>query len=264
MNADRIIRFINRHMHIETPGGTEKLKLRDYQEGIIQDFYNYEDVLILQSRQMGTSTTSQALVAAIMMTCPNSVIGVISRLKEDAAHFNNRVQKFIDSVPIHQKPKYKNKSMQFTILDNGSQLHAGCVSPANPVGVFRGKSINILIIEEASFIRHIDQAWISMIPSLCKVREQSKTQGNGCPQGIIISSVPSPYETGQWFLDRWYESQKGYSRFHHKTLHWSEYHTVHWYNQQKAALNYNQEKIAYELDCFVPEEKPVGVCKKAN
>ena len=215
------IAFIEDNIMIPSPGGDILLKLYDPQKRIIKSFFQHHELILLKSRQIGMSTLSQAIITYLFTFFENCVVGVVSRDSGESSDFCRKTQNMIDRLPDSLRPKYKNSSIQYFILNNGCQLHTAAISPANPGSAFRSKSITLLIIDEAAHIRNIDQAWTGMASTLSKT--QIVAAENKIPYGTIILSTPNKTEgIGKWFFSMWSGARTKQNAFYSHKIHWKE------------------------------------------
>ena len=134
------IKFIEDFVYIPTTGGSRKFKLYKQQKKIIREFFNNHHLVLLKSRQIGMSTLTQAIITYICVFHTNCVMGIVSRDGREASDFCRKVQNMLSQLPNWIKPEYKNKSIQYFVMENGCELHTATVSPINPTNVLRGKS----------------------------------------------------------------------------------------------------------------------------
>jgi hypothetical protein len=245
------VTFIEENLYIPTPGGDELLKLYEPQKKIINDFFDNNYLILLKSRQTGFSTLSQAIISYICTFFDNVIMGVISRDGSESSDFCRKVEDMLDKLPAWLRPTYKSKSVQSFILTSGCQLWSSAISPANPGAVFRGKSITLLIIDEAAHIMRIDEAWTGVAPALSKAQMAAKQAG--IPYGTIILSTPNKTEgIGKWFFQNWESAINSDSIFLPHRIHWTEIplfaNDPNWYKNQCAILGNDHRKIAQELE----------------
>lgn len=253
------IKWMEECAYLPTPGGDQLVKLYEPQKRVIESFYRDHHLVLLKSRQTGFSTLSQLIVAHTTTFYDNAVCGIVSRDGSEASDFNRKVIDILDKQPKWLQKGFHFKNAQSFKMKNGSQLWASAISPANPGSVFRGKSISLLIIDEAAHIRYIDEAWTAMAPTLSKA--QLAAEKNGMPFGTIILSTPNRTEgIGKWFFDMWKNSTMnpdGVWKPH--KIYWREIpefvNNPTWYQKQCEILGNNKNKIAQELELkFVPIE----------
>lgn len=243
--------FIENYVKVPTPGGSQTMKMYEPQKKVVKSFYKNHDLIFLKSRQIGISTISQAIVAHLVTFYDNCIVGVISRDNSEATDFCRKVKNILSEYPKWMYPGYENDQLQYFVLKNKSALHAAAVNSKNPGAVFRGKSMIMLIIDEAAHIHGIDQAWTGIAPALSKAQASAKE--NGMPYGSLIISTPNKTEgIGKWYFQQWTASVNGESQFTPHKIHWTEIpvfkNDKDWYERQCKLLNYNKKKIAQELE----------------
>lgn len=246
------IRFIEDMIYIPTPGGSRLLKMYEPQKEMVASFFRDHHLILLKTRQIGMSTIVQAIMTYVCTFYDNCVMGIVSKDGKEASDFCRKIQSMIGELPEWIRPRYKNKSVQYFVLENGCEVHSATVSPVNPSNVFRGKSITFLILDEAAFISHVDEAWTGMMPSVSKA--QSDAASRNIPYGTVIISTPNvPEGTGKWYHQVWSNAYKGDSVFKPFKIHWTDIAQFRddpeWYKHQCALLNNDKNKIAQELDC---------------
>lgn len=255
---DNPINFIEDNIYLPLVGGDTKFKLHGPQKIVLNDFYKNHHVILLKSRQTGFSTTFQAICTHIMTFYNNTIIGIVSRNADESSDFCRKVEDMLDKLPIWLRPKYKVKNATSFILTNGCQLHSSAVSPANPESVLRGKSVGLLIIDEAAFIRNIDKAWTGMSMSLSNAQKVAKRRN--IPFGTVIISTPNRTRgIGQFYFNYWSSALNNEGIFSPHKIHWSDIDAYkndsNWYNNQCKILNGDKRKIAQELDLkFIGDE----------
>lgn len=152
--------FLN---YVILPIGTREVPFADYvyekQKELIRTLLEHHYVIVNKSRQVGVSYILQAFCAWCVLFHYNLSIGVISRLGTEATDFNRKVMRIIDGVPLwltgHKSTsdRYLKQTEQTFILENQSRVVCEAVSSTDPENTLRGKTIHLLIIDEAAFIR---------------------------------------------------------------------------------------------------------------
>jgi hypothetical protein len=244
------VKFIQECVKIPTPGGSQLMKLYPPQKDVVKSFFKNHYLITLKSRQIGISTIFQAISTYICTFYENIVIGIVSRDNPEASDFCRKIQNMIDELPDWLRPTYMNKSIQYFILSNGCQVWTSTVSPQNPDKTLRGKSITLLIIDEAAFIHRIEQAWTGMSQNVSKTHQDAAQ--SRIPFGTAIISTPNKTEgIGKWFFEMWTGANMD-NNFTPHSIHWKQIPSFandpNWYNKQCKLLNNNTAKIAQELD----------------
>ena len=244
--------FITNYVKIPTPGGDELFKLYEPQKDVLNTMVNDHYIVTLKSRQVGMSTLAQGFITWSVTFFENVIVGVLSRSGDEASDFNRKITNMIDSLPEWMKPEYKKRTEQTFILENGCASYSTGVNPANPSSVFRGKSLSILILDEAAFVVNIQDAFTSCGPSLVKAQKSARECGN--PYATFIISTPNRTSgTGKFYFDMWQRANSGESIYKPVVLKWNMIKEFaddpNWYKTQCEILNNVEWRIAQELNC---------------
>jgi hypothetical protein len=156
---------------------------------------------------------------------------VIATTQEVAKNLVTKVRVMHDNLPSWLKGTIEADNKLSLKFKNGSQIKA--VSSATTGA--RSEALSLLIIDEAAFIRNIEEIWIASQATL-------STGG-----GAIVLSTPNG--VGNWFHQTWADAETEVNGFHTIKLHW----TVHperdqeWRDQQTQLLG--ERGAAQECDC---------------
>jgi len=193
-----VVKFVEDCVHIKKPEEKEskKFKLDYVQKKILRSFIKDHYLCLLNTRQVGTSTTLKALTAYILTCHENCTIAVITN-----GRFVIDVQEMLDRLPQWLSPRYVYRTSNKIILENGCCLFS--VSKPNSNCIFCGMSICILIVEDAVFINNLNDIFECLNPVLATVHKAAKNEG--IPYGIILSSIPGICEKSHYFRRLWEE-----------------------------------------------------------
>ena len=225
------VHFMKKYCIIQHPKkGKFYFHLYPFQEEVLRDLQHNRYSIILKSRQLGISTLSAGYALWCMLFKQDFNILVIATTQDVAKNLVTKVRVMHENLPVWLKGKTIEDNKLSLRFKNGSQIKA--VSSAGTSG--RSEALSLLIIDEAAFIRNIDELW--------KSAQQTLSTGGGC---IALST---PNGTGNWFHQTWSEAEEG-GLFHPIKLHW----TVHpdrdetWREEQTAAIG--EKGAAQECDC---------------
>lgn len=269
--------FIENYVSVPVSGGRIPIKESEQWNGtdkykiIIDLFQQHDSVLYMSSRQSGKTTTSAMYLLWCMIFFPKIQISYLTLDKNRAVDMISRMKEMMDSLPkwLQVKPKSNAERLSYYELSNGSKINASFVSGSNdPDKVGRGLSSPIVFIDETAFIPHAEIVWGALQPSVSAAKIFAKK--NGYPNGVIFTSTPNGaganffynvYQNSVKFDDIYdYENKKLHDNYQQEflkpeknsfisvVLHWSEFRTQEWYEQQRKELNFNQRKISQELD----------------
>ena len=226
------IYFFKKYCYIQHPHkGKILFNLYDFQENLIDDFKNHRFNVILKSRQLGISTISAGYSLWLMIFQRDKNILVIATNQDVAKNLVTKVRFMYDNLPSWLKVAAAEDNKLSLRLKNGSQIKA--VSATETAG--RSEALSLLIIDEAAFIKGIEEIWLSA---------QSTLSTGG---GAIVLSTPNG--VGNFFHKIWLQGESG-DKWHPTRLHW----TVHperskrWRDEQTRLLG--EKGAAQECDCL--------------
>jgi hypothetical protein len=256
--------FCLKYILLELPGGDVNFSMYDLQKTLIDIIEDKHHVLVLKSRQVGISTTLQAYCAWLLIFFPNVVVGIVSKDGPEATTFARTISGMIDKLPVWLKPQggqsnqkgFAKRSEQSFILTNGSKCFAATVNPKAPGKTLRGKAITFLVIDEAAFIEHVDEAWTAMVPALSTNQKHAKKAN--VPYGTIILSTPNKTSgVGSFYYRQYTNAIAGNSLLTPMVIHWRDIEELandpDWFKQQCMLFDNDERKIKQELELvFLP------------
>ena len=250
--------FCYKYIKIELPGGDKAFSWYEPQRKLAYHLLRENYIIALKSRQIGISTLIQAYIVWLFVFWNNLTAGIVSKDGPEATDFARKTRDMIDKLPDWLRPGFTKRTEQSFILDNGCKLYAVTVNPQAPDKTLRGKTITLLVIDEAAFCSKIDQAFIAIAPALSKAQQHAAQQG--IPYATIILSTPNKTTgLGKWYYDQWRQALAGESIFYPVKCHWREIPEFRddpdWYRTQCALLNNDPLSIQQELELkFVTDE----------
>jgi hypothetical protein len=226
------VHFMKKYCVIQHPTkGKIYFHLYPFQEEVLRNMQNNRYSVILKSRQLGISTLSAGYALWCMLFKQDFNILVLATTQDVAKNLVTKVRVMHENLPIWLKGKSIEDNKLSLRFKNGSQIKA--VSSTGTSG--RSEALSLLIIDEAAFIRNIEEIW--------KSAQQTLATGGGC---IALST---PNGTGNWFHQTWIDAESG-GQFKPIKLHW----TVHperdekWRIEQTELLG--EKGAAQECDCL--------------
>ena len=224
--------FMREYCTIQHPvRGKMKFNLYPFQERTLVDFKENDYNVILKARQLGISTLSAGYSLWLMNFHADKNILVIATKQEVAKNLVTKVRVMHKELPKWLKQGCVEDNKLSLRYNNGSQIKA--ISSTGEAG--RSEALSLLIIDEAAFIKNIDEIWAAA--------QQTLATGGKC---IALST---PNGMGNWFHKVWTEAEEGVNNFNFIRLHW----TVHpnrgqeWRDDQNKLLG--PSMAAQECDC---------------
>ena len=229
------IYFMKKYCVIQHPvRGKIPFHLYPFQEDCLTDFKDHRFNIILKSRQLGLSTLSAGFILWKMIFNQDFNALVIATKVTVAKNLVEKVRVMHDLLPVWLRDGGTAAAEDNKLslkLKNGSQVKAIASSP----DAGRSEALSLLVVDEAAFIRDIDEIWLSAQSTL-------STGGSA----IILST---PNGVGNFFHKTWVAGEAGQNGFNCINLHW----TVHpernqaWRDEQTRILGV--KGAAQECDC---------------
>ena len=229
------IYFMKKYCIIQHPvRGKIPFHLFPFQEDCLTDFKDNRLNIILKSRQLGLSTLSAGFILWKMLFNQDFNALVIATKVTVAKNLVEKVRVMLDLLPIWLRDG-GNSSVEDNKLSlklkNGSQVKAIASSP----DAGRSEALSLLIVDEAAFIRDIDEIWLSA---------QSTLSTGGA--AIVLST---PNGVGNWFHKMWVDGESGSNGFNNINLHWTKHpeRNQAWRDEQTRILGV--KGASQECDC---------------
>ena len=224
--------FMRQYCYIQHPKrGKIKFNLYPFQEDSLTELRDNRYNIILKSRQLGISTLTAGFALWSMLFNEDFNVLVIATTQEVAKNLVNKVQIMNEMLPSWLKTEIISNNKLSLKFKNGSQIKA--ISSASTGA--RSEALSLLIVDEAAFIRNIEEIWIASQATL-------STGG-----GAIVLSTPNG--VGNWFHQTWADAESAINGFHTIKLHWDVHpeRDQSWRDDQTKLLG--ERGAAQECDC---------------
>ena len=170
--------------------------LYDFQEDTLTSFLDSSYNIILKARQLGISTLCAAYAGWLANFFKDKEIFILATKRETATNLVDKVRVFLEEIPDFLKSELLVDNRQSMELANGSKIKAGATGTTSKDAA-RSEALSLLIVDEAAFIKAMDDIWIAAQPTLSTVGD--------C---IVLSS---PNGIGNWFHKSYIEAEAGTS-----------------------------------------------------
>jgi hypothetical protein len=228
--------FAEKYLKINHPKkGLIPFTLFDYQKRLISDYESHNYVITAKWRQGGFSTLTVLHGLWHCMFKPDSRFLFISKTDREARALSKVVENAINNLPDTFKPLLtKSNDHEKRFECTGSIMNFFSPEPGC------GRAFTHLIIDEAAFIRNMDEHWKAMWPQI---------QGK-C---FVLSTVNG---IGNWFAETYIDAREGKNKF--KVFESSykehpEYNNEEWVAQVRKNLGERGWMQEFEC-CFVGSE----------
>ena len=241
--------FIESYCNFMTDYGRVKVKLRKYQRELIHlmgdEHYDAQydlmvpdnrNVLIMQSRQTGKTSTTVAFAAHYILSHHDRNIMIGANARDTAEEIFSKFQDVLKGLPWFLKPGVVSMSKKMMVFDNGCKIV--CIPTTGASGV--GFTIHVLILDEFGVIpaAKARSYYTSVKPTL----SSSKIS-----QLIIMST---PRSKAHIFYELYIGSLQKKNTFVTKTVYYYEVDAEHaseeW--KQKQIAEFGARAFAQEFD----------------
>jgi hypothetical protein len=227
-----------KHVKTITVDGEEKHLPLDwpYIRKLAQLIEQEKRLVVLKARQIMVSWLIVAYSLHACLKNDNLTILIISQGRDDAEEMIRRAYDIYDRlpaflqkmIPLKEGPRNK-QSIEFA---NKSRIR----SLPSKAAASRGKSPQIVFIDEGAYCRELDGMLTAIEPQL------------GPNSQLFIVSTPNPFPMGRPFTQLCKEAHnKGYRRFDIPYTMCPVYQDPEWERQKRASMS--PQKFSYEFEC---------------
>jgi hypothetical protein len=203
--------------------------LYKYQRFVIKCYEDNRFSIISKFRQGGLTTIAVLWGLWRAMFRTDQKIMVLSKTDREAIAAGEIAKRALEYFPSWLKPKMDGMSKHEKIFqETGSSLYFYTPEAA------RGKSVTVLIIDEAAFIDDMESHWKAMYPTI--------STGGSC---FVISTVNG---LGNWYEEQYHEAESGKNEFKVIDLdYWlhPEYCAPNW--EKTALANMGEKAFQQEI-----------------
>lgn len=224
--------FINTYCRIRHPQrGIIPFKTYKFQDDCVEKFVKHRFNIVLKSRQLGLSTITAAYSVWLSLFHKNKDILVIATKLPTAINFIKKVKVILDSLPNWLRISEFEPTRQEIKFKNGSRVLA--IPTSDDAG--RSESLSLLIVDEAAFIRNMEDIWAGIYPTL-------STGG----RAIILST---PNGVGGTYYQLYTGAENKTNNFVATKLMWWVHpdHDQAWFDSEAKQMS--KRKVAQELLC---------------
>lgn len=232
---DDPIYFAEKYIQIvHVDHGLIPIKLYDYQKEIITKLTNNRRVTVVTSRQAGKTTTAAAVILHYILFNDYKRVALLANKGDAAREILDRIKLSFESLPEWLQQGVIEWNKGSIELENGSTVIAAATSSS----AIRGKSINLLYIDEAAFVENWDEFFASVFPTI----------SSGETTKILFTSTPNG-------LNHFYKTCMGAKEatngYQYVEVPWQQVpgRDEAWRQETLAAMDFDHEKFAQEFEC---------------
>lgn len=200
------IYFFKKYVYIQTSSGRTLFNLYKFQEKVLFLLHKNDRIVILKSRQLGITTLCAGYALWLMVFRQDQSILAVAPDRDKAVNILDKIQFAYDNLPKWllemTGAKHDENNKTKLSLKNGSKAEA--VSGAAKSA--RGKTANVLVLDEAAFIEDAHELWASAQQTL-------STGGKG-----IVLSTPNSFDP--FFQPLWQKAESQENSFIPIKLPW--------------------------------------------
>lgn len=199
------IYFGEKYCKLFTEKGYVNVKLRDYQQGIIEGIKDHRNCIIMASRQIGKTTTSAIFILWYVLFNKDKNVLMLGDIADTTKEIIDKVKNICENLPFFMKPGLLINNIMSLKFDNGCRIIGRSTTKKSAIGL----SINLLYMDEFAHINatFIDYFYRSVYPTI-----------SGTPNSkIIITSTPNGQNK---FYEIWTNAMEGKGDFHPMRIDW--------------------------------------------
>ena len=228
------IYFIDNYCYIVTlDHGIQPFKLYDCQKEKIKLIHDNRKVILMEGRQQGKTTSAAAYILWYTLFQESKSVAVLANKSSTAREIMARYQLMYENLPIWMQQGIKTWNKGDIELENGSIVFTAATTAAG----IRGKSVNLLYIDEAAIIPNtVADAFFTAVYPVISAGQTTK---------ILITSTPLGYNH---FWKFWNDAVNGNNDFVPMFIPYSKIpgRDEKWALEQRRQLGdlkYNQEVL---------------------
>ena len=224
--------FIDNYCYIVTlDHGIQPFKLYECQKEKVETIHNNRKVIIMEGRQQGKTSVSAAYILWYTIFQDSKTVAILANKASTAREIMSRYQLMFEYLPPWMQQGIKTWNKGDVELENGSIVFTAATTAAG----IRGKSVNLLYIDEAAIIPNtIAEQFFTAVYPVISAGQTTK---------ILITSTPLGYNH---FWKFWNDAVNGNNDFVPMFIPYSRIpgRDEAWALEQKRQLGdlkYNQE-----------------------
>jgi hypothetical protein len=226
--------FIDNYCYIVTlDHGIQPFKLYDCQKKKIKLIHDNRKVILMEGRQQGKTTSAAAYILWYTLFQDSKTVAVLANKASTAREIMSRYQLMFEHLPPWMQQGIKTWNKGDIELENGSIVFTAATTAAG----IRGKSVNLLYIDEAAIIPNtVADAFFTAVYPVISAGQTTK---------ILITSTPLGYNH---FWKFWNDAVNGNNDFVPMFIPYSQIpgRDEKWALEQRRQLGdlkYNQEVL---------------------
>lgn len=181
------------------------ITLRDYQEEMLNSYFNNRFTICMASRQCGKTVTAALFLLHSAIFNVDRNIGIAANKLVTAIEIMDKLKEIMNYLPFYMKPGIKVYNQTMIVFENGCRI----IAQATTKRSFIGFTIHELLIDEFAHVEPsvLNEFYENIMPTVSSM-EDSK---------IIITSTPNGYNK---FYDIYQGAVDGTNSYHPIRVDW--------------------------------------------
>lgn len=200
-----VVYFARKYVKIiSIDDGVIPFDLYPYQEELLKVYQNNRFSISMQCRQSGKTQVTATYLLWYTMFTPSTTVAILANKAAQAREILSRIQMSYENIPFFLKQGVVTYNKGSVKLGNLSELF--CAASSN--SSIRGRSISVLYIDEAAFLKNDIEFYESTYPTI----------SSGKKSRVIITSTPNGARG--LFYKLWTESEQNVNLFARMCVPW--------------------------------------------
>jgi hypothetical protein len=151
---------------IHVDRGLVPFKLYDYQKEMYDHFDNNRFTIVLACRQSGKSISVVAYLLWYALFNTEKTVGILANKGDTAREMLSRITLMLENIPFFLQPGCKALNKGSIEFANNSRILSAATSGSS----IRGKSLNIIYLDEFAFVENATEFYTSTYPVISSGR----------------------------------------------------------------------------------------------
>lgn len=229
-------------------GSPVKIKLRDYQEEILDNFFNNRFNILMASRQTGKTITSAITILHFVLFNNNKNVLVTANKLDTATEILDKMKEIYQRLPFFLQQGIRKWNEKFMSFENKSRIKGFATTKTASIG----QSADFLYLDEFAYLPDniAEKFYKSVFPTISSI-ENSK---------IIITSTPNGFNLFHKLLTDAEKPEGEKSSYTAKRVYWwqvpKRFVTYIRLNQKKLEhFNIKPEDVLNKMKEVFPKNK---------
>ena len=236
LQFSRYVKILTEHgLNTYEPYSFQKKLLKKFADGLKPESMGRRNHIVLAPRQCGKTTIIAIYALWYIIFNPDKSVAIMSHKLDAAKEILHKIREIYCNLPEFMRPFATtncNEKLQF-------ENHSYIIAVASSSNAIKGRTIDLLILDEAAFMRKsdFDNFLMSVFPTQASRRDAQ----------MILISTPHCIDHG--FYEIWKKAKKRKNSFIPTKIKWNclSNRTIEW--KEKIIRDYGQAVFDQEYAC---------------